>query len=179
MTEPTVKFKTIIEFHGMFLTVITFENKDYVPLKPIVEMLGLQWKSARESAISGDNRELYGSCELKEPVFNSFDTLKGAKNTMFILLESCEIFLARVNTSRVRANGNETVADNLLALQKEWRKALHDYETKGIAFKANKGSDLVKLDKIKDPHMKAEYARDINERYGLRIPIGKQSALDV
>lgn len=179
MTEAKIRFKTIIEFQSMLLTVITYDSKDYMPLKPIVDMLGLQWKSARESAFSGDNGELYGTSELNEPNFNSADTLKGAKKSVFILLEAVEIYLARVNTSRVRANGNEKSADYLLALQKEWRKALHDYETKGIAFKANKGSDLVKLDKIKDPHIRAEYARDINERYGMNIPIGRQTGMDV
>ena len=179
MTEPSVKFKTIIEFHGMLLTVITFENKDYVPLKPIVDMLGTKWDTARKSAFHGDNAEIYGTELLKTPVFNDIDPSRGVQKTVYILLEATETFLMKTNTNNIRAKGNEKTADYLLALQKEWRKALHDYETKGIAFKANKGSDLVKLDKIKDPHIKAEYARDINERYGLRIPIGKQSALVV
>lgn len=179
MTEATIKFKTIIEFHGMLLTVITFENKAYVPLKPIVDMLGTKWDSVRKSVFYGDNPEIYGTEWLKTPEFNELEPFKGSKKAVHILLEATETFLMKTDTNRIRAKGNEKTADYLLALQKEWRKALHDYETKGIAFKASKGSDLVKLDKIKDPHIRAEYARDINERYGMNIPIGRQTGMDV
>lgn len=179
MTEPTAKFKTIIEFHGMLLTVITFENKDYVQLKPIVDMLGTKWDSVRRNVFLGDNAEIYGTQLLFKPEFDVVEPLKRSKKSVHILLEATETFLMKTDTNRIRANGNEKAADYLLALQKEWRKALHDYETKGIAFKASKGSDLVKLDKIKDPHIRAEYARDINERYGMNIPIGRQTGLNV
>lgn len=179
MSDQTETFKTIILFHGMLLTVVTHENKDYIPLKPIVEMLGTQWKTAREKAVFGDNAELFGTCELEEPIFNRFNPPRGTKKAVHILLEAGETYLMKTNTNQIRAHGNESVANYLLNLQKEWRKALHDYETKGIAFKSSKGSDLVKLDKIKDPHIKAEFAKDINAQYGMDIPLGKQSKLNV
>lgn len=93
MSEQTVTFKKIISFHGMLLTVVTHENKDYIPLKPIVEMLGTQWKTAREKAFFGDNAELFGTCELEEPIFNSFNTPRGTKKTVHILLEAGETYL--------------------------------------------------------------------------------------
>ena len=48
-------FKSVIAFHGILLTVVEHEGEDYIPLKPIVEMLGIQWKTARQTAFSGDN----------------------------------------------------------------------------------------------------------------------------
>lgn len=175
------KFKTILSFHGILLTVVEHKGIDYIPLKPIVEMLGTQWKTARETAISGDNAKLYGTCELNEPVFNSFDTLKGTKKAVFILLEAGEMYLTRVNTSRLRSNGNESSADYLLALQKEWRKALHDYETLGFAVKPKLSSidAIAKIDRIKNPELKRLAAEQANEEFGLDIPITKQQQINL
>lgn len=184
MQDNNTKFKTVISFHGILLTVVENEGTDYIPLKPIVEMLGTQWKTARETAYSGDNQKLYGTCELIEPAFNVLNTLKGTKKAVFILLEAGEMYLARVNTSRLRANGNKPAAEYLLAIQKEWRQALHNYETHGFAVKSEKQklekyNLLSKLDKVNNPELKRLYAESLNNDYGLNIALGKQGALDV
>ena len=71
----------------------------------------------------GDNPELYGTCELNMPVFNSFDTLKGVKKLVFILLEAGEMYLMKTNTNRIRANGNIRTADYLLDFTKRMEKS--------------------------------------------------------
>ena len=38
-------------FHDLVLTVVEAEQSRYVALKPIVEMLGLSWKRAREGVM--------------------------------------------------------------------------------------------------------------------------------
>lgn len=179
--QSITKFKTVIQFHGILLTVVSYGGEDYIPLKPIIEMLGTQWKTARETAFSGDNRELYGTCELNEPIFNSFSTLKGAKKAVFILLEAGEMYLARVNTSRLKANGNKSSAEYLLTLQKEWRKALHDYETHGFAAKpsSNNIDVIAKVDRIRNLELKRLAAEEANKDYGLNISIAKQTTLEV
>lgn len=182
MTDQTVTFKTIIPFHGMLLTVVTHENKDYIPLKPIVEMLGTRWDSARKKVFSGDNNEIYSTRELILPEFNVLEALKGSKKMVHILLESAETYLMKTDTNRIRANGNHSAADYLLNLQKEWRKALHDYETKGYAIKSRnveKINAIAKLDKIKDPNLRSILAQALNADFDLDIPIGKQMGLDV
>ena len=93
-------------------------------------------------------------------------------------------YLSRVNTARLRANGNESAAKYLLALQKEWRKALHDYDTHGFAVKSDKQklekyNLLSKLDKVSNPETKRYYAELLNKDYGLDIALGKQGTLDV
>jgi len=132
----TTTFKQIIPFHGILISVVEHNGTDYIPLKPIVELLGTQWKTAREKAFFGDNKELFGTCELNEPIFNTFHTPRGAKKAVFILLEAGEMYLMKTNTNQIRKNGNASTADYLLKLQKEWRKALHDYQNKGIAVKS-------------------------------------------
>ncbi len=176
------EFKTIINFHGLLLTVVDSGGIDYIPLKPIVELLGTQWKSARETAFSGDNCELYGTCELNEPIFNGFSTLKGTKKAVFILLEATETYLMRTNTSRMRENGNVKAADYLLNLQKEWRKALHEYETEGLAYNRrvlNKKKDLGDLLKarkcVKNPVEVAALDRMIADEFsGLGYPLNQE-----
>lgn len=128
------KFKTMINLHGVLLSVIEHNGSDYIPLKPIVELLGTQWKTARNKAFFGDNVELYGTRELNEPIFNTLNTPRGTKKAVFILLEAGETYLMCTNTNQIRAHGSSTTADYLLKLQKEWRKVLHDYETLGVAY---------------------------------------------
>ena len=181
MSEEAI-LKYMINYHGVNLTVVEYEETDYIPLKPIVGMLGTQWKTARENAFFGDNPKLLGTCELNEPEINVVSTLKGTKKSVYILLEAAEMYLARVNASRLRANGNEDGADLLLSMQKEWRKVLHDYETKGVAIKSSRPSAvdvIAKLDRIKGPTFKRVAAESANKEYGLNLPLGKQCALEV
>jgi hypothetical protein len=131
----TTNFKHVIPFHGMLLTVVEHNGVDYIPLRPIVDLLGTQWKTARNKAFFGDNIELYGTKELLEPIFNSFDTPRGAKKAVFILLEAGETYLMKTNTNQVRTHGDSSTADYLLKLQKEWRKVLHEYENNGVVSK--------------------------------------------
>lgn len=64
---------------------------------------------------------------------------------LFIRLDRVHLYLARVNTSRLRANGKEDAADYLLALQQEWGEALYHYETHGIAIKSGQHKSLKEL----------------------------------
>lgn len=182
MNEVNAQYQTVIPFHGLLLSVISHENKDYIPLRPIVEMLGTQWKTAREKAFFGDNLELFGTLELEEPIFNAFRTPRGTKKSVHILLESGETYLMKTNSNQIRNNGNATTADYLLALQKEWRTALHNYEKYGYAVKPvqmDKINALVKLDRIKDPTLRRIMAEAVNADFDLNIPLGKQQSMDV
>jgi len=55
------------------------------------------------------------------------------------------MYLARVNTSILRAKGKADAADWLLAMQKEWAGALYQYEMHGIAVKAGQHKSLKEL----------------------------------
>ncbi len=142
MTKQTQEYaKQVgqVDFEGMTLNIYRYHNQHYVMLRPIVEMLGLTWKHARETVFTADNSDLYG---VKQFISAPADTFFGEQGRfsppyggeneasrlpVYILLERVEIYLARVNTGRMRANGKEKAADKLLALQKEWAQVLHLY----------------------------------------------------
>ena len=67
------------------------------------------------------------------------------KKPLFIRLDRVHLYLARVQTAQMRANGNVAAADRLLALQQEWAGALYQYEMHGIAVKAGQHKSLKEL----------------------------------
>lgn len=147
----------LFHFHNLTLTVVEAEHIRYVSLKPIVEMLGLSWKRARENVLTDENKALFGIKVLNP---TSTDTYLGdlepksapygaekitLKAPIFIRLDRVHLYLARVQTAQMRANGNEAAADRLLTLQQEWADALYAYETLGIAVKAGQHKALKDL----------------------------------
>tara|TARA_R110002020_G_scaffold474773_2_gene707339 strand:- start:4036 stop:4695 length:660 start_codon:yes stop_codon:yes gene_type:complete len=145
----------MIKFHGIGLFIYSTGNQKYIPIRPITDLVGTDWRTARKSLISGDNADLFGTTTLlvpkidnsgglmleiegvSTPLDNPLSTEDTQKNELIdilcIRLDRVHMYLARINTSRLRANGNTTSADYLLKLQHEWADALHDYETNGIA----------------------------------------------
>lgn len=59
------------------------------------------------------------------------------KDTLFIRLRRVQMYIARISIGHIRAKGNLSSAEYVLALHEEWADALHDYETNGIAIKTS------------------------------------------
>ena len=167
---------SLLPFHGLMLTVLTAQGVQYVPFRPVVSLLGLDWKMARRTASTTDNAELYGLQELAclptdvylgEP--EAVEALLAGQNCsagpasagcqtanpgygypektlltkqLCLRLDRVHMYLARVNTSILRAKGKADAADWLLAMQKEWAGALYQYEMHGIAVKAGQHKAL-------------------------------------
>lgn len=152
----------IINFYGLRLTIVEHDGQHYVPIKPISDMLGLTWRTTRDNIFSDENAALYGVKRLNPAPLNEYlgelaEDLApyGAEKSaahlpVHILLEQVYMYLARVNSSKVRAMGKETAADRLLALQKEWGIVLFKYES-GIAVqKQSKEKSLNTLMTMRD-----------------------------
>lgn len=180
-----------IRFHSLTLLVVEADAIQYVPVKPIIDLLGLDWRNQRTVIQAGDNAVLYGTRRLISPVFNAvsgglktppapsgdlaedgLDTENlsqiGDRHTdLCIRLDRAHMFLARVNTSRVRSNGNVDAANYLLDLQVEWAEALHSYQLHGVAVKegsmAERKSlgDLMKNRVLAGPREKPAFDRMI------------------
>lgn len=138
-----------IRFHGLNLLVVEHDGVEYVAARPLVELAGMPWKRARKTLFSAGNVTLYGTCELETAIFDGPRPLKGAEKAVYFRFDRARMFLARINTDRMRANGNVEAADRLLALQVEWAKVLQDYETKGFAGKPGVTRDLIGLIKAR------------------------------
>lgn len=134
-TKPTPQVVGIINFHGLTLWVVDHEGAEYIPARALVNLAGIDWKTARKGLFSGDGPKLFGTIELINPVFNDDPGAYAPKKQAYIRLDRGRMYLARVNTNRMRVNDNEDAADRLLALQIEWAEALHSYETTGVAIK--------------------------------------------
>jgi hypothetical protein len=137
------------------LFVYSTGDLQYIPIRPIIDLIGTDWRTARKSLINGDNADLFGTTSLLvAKIDNSgggtleiggistrLDNQSDANNIqkddlieiLCIRLDRVHMYLARVNTSKLRVHGNIKSANYLLNLQHEWADALHDYETHGIA----------------------------------------------
>lgn len=45
--------KSILQFHGLQLTIIEHNGVEYVPIRPIIELIGLNWNSAKTALSKG------------------------------------------------------------------------------------------------------------------------------
>ncbi|OUY08737.1 hypothetical protein [Acinetobacter populi] len=135
-TQTTAKITDIIYFHGCTLPIITWNNINYVPAKYLTDLAGVDWRTAKRSLLDEENILLYAIKQFKSPVIAA----QGGSPTtpddvIHIQFDRAYFYLARINTKIMKAMGNVTAAEQLLQLQIEWAKVLHDYETDGIAIK--------------------------------------------
>lgn len=169
---PLATLSKIINFHNLNLLVYKFNDVEYVPAKSITDAIGIDWRNVKRNFEAEDNKVLYGIARLLALKIDNLGGLKTpdtpllgtdmvvadteiADNSQFLdilcmRLDRVQMYLARVNTSRIRANGNEDAADYLLSLQTEWAKALHDYETHGIAIKSTLFNNTKQLKLLTD-----------------------------
>jgi hypothetical protein len=108
-----------------------------VPLKPLSDLAGIDWRSAKRSMEHPENVTLMGAKWLKSPVFagHGGDMTPDPPTHFSSSLIAPALYLARINTARMKAQGNADGAEMLLTLQIEWAEALHAYETTGMAVK--------------------------------------------
>jgi len=145
-STTTARFVNTIRFYDLFLPVQAVNTLDYLPLKPLNDFIGMDWRTTKDTIQSGDNAKLFEPLWLP-PVCIAVGggLMPPSKAVLHIRLDRAHMYLARINTDRVRVNGNVHAADFLLALQLEWAKALHAYETHGIAVKAGRRNTLREL----------------------------------
>ena len=138
-TQPV----SFINFHGLNLLVARHQGIDYIEAKPICDLAGVNWKTASRTLQEGDNAVLYGSQRLIPPQIAGLGGLKTPEEgVLYLRLDRARMYLARISTDRMRANGNAEGAEKVLALQTEWAEALHAYETQGIAVKSTRNSQI-------------------------------------
>ncbi|MDO4708550.1 MAG: phage antirepressor N-terminal domain-containing protein [Pseudomonadota bacterium] len=132
----------LIHFHGLHLMVVAHEGVEYVPAKPFAKLACIDWKSARRTLFNEENVVLYGTRVISTPKIWGAGGDITPQEGVFLRLDRARMFLARINTSRMRAHGNSLGADQVLALQIEWAKVLHQYETTGEARKSHRKSAI-------------------------------------
>ena len=148
-----------------------------VPLKPIVEQVGAQWK--------GQSRKVEKGKYLFRRLGIKVTPLKwGDKPHICIRIDRVTAYLNTLNPENIRAMGNHDAADWLESKHTEWDDVLHLYETNGFASKQGSTTNttiktLGQIDRIKNPALKHIAAKQANQEMGLEIPIGKQESLEL
>lgn len=170
-----------IAFGDVILPVIQLDDgQQRVPLKPICDHIGLDWKTQKRKLLNDDYFiERFGLI-LGETNLPQLAELGLKRDLYLIRLDRVTAFLNTLNPRTVGSKGNTEAADWLKAKHIEWDNALHAYETNGFAAKPS-GSHLryalYKLDRIKNPAIKIKMAESINDEFGLDLPITKQEQM--
>ena len=177
----STKVCNIINFHGVTLWVVEHEGVEYIQAKKLTDLAGLVWRSAKNTLFEPDNQQLFETVELKDPIFEgNLHNIVQEKSSIYMRLDMSRMYLAQINTAKMRAKGKTAEADALLKLKKEWAKVLTDYETHGIAIKGSKTTSIdviAKIDRIKNPGLKRLAAEEASREYGLDISIPEEPTL--
>lgn len=124
-----------LEFSGALLPVETNEQGQHIiPLKPISDVIGLEWEYQRKKVSESYLSKRLGTCTV---VFYC----AGQKREMVgIRLDRVEAYLNTLNPEMVRGHGNQAAADFLEAKHEEWDNLIDAYERGyGILAKNGKG----------------------------------------
>ena len=110
-----------VTFHGDTIFCVTFENQPYTPMKPIVENLGLDWRSQATKLRANTRR--WGVVIIATP------SAGGEQETTCMPVRKLPAYMASINPKKVRPELREKIE----LYQNECDDALWDYWTKGHA----------------------------------------------
>ena len=138
------RIKTIFHFHELSLPVIEHEGGEFVPVKPIIEHIGMNWRTALRTLQTDFRTKFFHFQHLNVPLPSGLGG-SCATQTPVILLQKVHFYIAQLNPEMVQAKGNSAAADYLIQLHEEWADALYSYETTGIAVKKGHQSRLKEM----------------------------------
>lgn len=142
--EDIKEIKDLFRFHGLILPVVEHNGQDFIPIKALSDLVGLNWRTTKRRLQNPTKQEFHCFSRLKIANLDGLEGLKTSENYC-ITLESVQYFLVQINLDRLESNDKPDVAEYLKKLHKEWMSALHDYETKGVAFKNNHHANVKEL----------------------------------
>lgn len=112
-----------LQFGDALLPVAKNEaNQDVVPLKPICDVIGVDWETQRKKVQTPYLTKRMGTCT--QPSLGAGQV----REMVCIRLDRVAAFLYTINPNQVRVNGNEAAADYLERKHTEWDDLIHQYE---------------------------------------------------
>lgn len=108
----------VVPFHNKELYIIEHEGQAYVPMKPIVEGMGLAW--AAQTVKLNSNKDRWGVSFIETP------TISGPQTMLCILLRKLPAWLYSIHASKVKP----ALRENVLMYQNECDDVLWEYWTK-------------------------------------------------
>lgn len=127
---------------GKEIRTIEINGVAYVSARDTSDVFGLDWRRQKQALLTPDSVILYGVIDISTSDFaDSLSLCSGYRadkqDEIYLRMDRSTMFVARVSTERMRANGNNEGAEAILAKQLDYAQALHDYETLGIAINRN------------------------------------------
>lgn len=121
--ETNLPVVAAVNFHGTELITIKKDDLEFVAMKPVVEGIGLAWRSQREKI--QDNKEKF-SCH------DIVSTGKDGKKYSMICIPLTKLngWLFSINPSKLP---DPSIREKVISYQEECFIALYDYWHKGIA----------------------------------------------
>nr|WP_244922808.1 phage antirepressor N-terminal domain-containing protein [Xenorhabdus cabanillasii] len=107
-----------VPFYGSDLYIVNYNGEPYVPMRPIVKGIGLDWKSQLTKLNKRFNK---GMVEIPIP------TKVGLKSMYCLALGKLTGWLATINPNKVKA----LIRDKVIQYQEECDDVLYEYWTKG------------------------------------------------
>lgn len=140
-------------FAGVILPVTDCEDGHRrVPLKPICDVIGVEWDRQRKKVQDGYLARRLGTCTI-QMYWAGQD-----REVVAIRLDRVASYLMSINPDAVRGAGNESAADYLEAKHQEWDDLIHRYEQqRGELFggaSLKKVYAIAKIDRLRDPALK-------------------------
>lgn len=120
--RSTVKIQ--LEFAGVLLPVeLNEKGQEIVPLKPIADLIGLDWETQRKKVNSDYLSKRLGTCTAL-----MLGDAGQRREMTGIRLDRVAAYLNTISPERVRINGNESAADFLEKKHEEWDEVINAYE---------------------------------------------------
>ncbi|NPD43849.1 phage antirepressor N-terminal domain-containing protein [Providencia stuartii] len=149
-----------VPFYDNELYVVEYNNEPYVPMKPIVEGMGLDWKSQFSKIKSRFSK---GMVEITIPT-------KGGEQSMLCLaLRKLAGWLHTINPNKVKSE----IRDKVIQYQEECDDVLYQYWTTGQAINPRKLSVMEQLNEAcadykRDEAIASKFGKGLNAWKGIK-----------
>jgi hypothetical protein len=149
-------------FKGDTLTTIENGGMQYVAMRPVVEAIGMDWKSQHRKLV--EHREKFNYGDMTTVAADGKLREMGC-----IPLRKLNGWLFSINPNKVKA----TIRDKLISYQEECFAVLHDYWTKGVVVNPRKVSVMEELnqacmDMKRDKGIASLFGTGLNEWKGVK-----------
>ena len=129
--EGAMKEVKVVNFYGDKLYLVEFDGEPYIPLRPIVENLGLYWNTQRRKLIFDPTRWQIQMVKIK--------TNGGTQEMLCLPLRKLPAWLMSISPRKVKPE----LREKLLRYQEECDKVLWDYWMKGQAVNPRKAQPVL------------------------------------
>ncbi|WP_047686398.1 MULTISPECIES: phage antirepressor N-terminal domain-containing protein [Xenorhabdus] len=144
-----------VPFYDDELYVVEYNNEPYVPMKPIAEGMGMDWKSQLTKL---NQRFSKGMVEITIP------TKGGSQSMACLALRKLSGWLTTIYPNKVKPE----IKDKVIRYQDECDDVLYEYWTKGVVVNPRKRSVLEELNQAcadlkRDKQLASVFGTGLNE----------------